>query len=268
MKKIIIEILVSLITILMAGIGYGAAGIDKPDTDEYVKGTYYINGTPSALGNNITNITLDYRISGAGTYTLIGYNMSDNNITSNWNYSTGFNTIPLKDDTTYSLRARYGNASGVLETATEVQFKVDNTIPVLTSLLPSDGSEDSDGSVDFSLTCANASLATLYIESIPYTMAESSDACTLTVSSLRNSLQSWYIVGSDGLNTTTSSTNKVEIRKGGGVIIQNGQVTTGATQITTTAQKSTGINGLLNDIIQLPVKLLTAIFNIIGSIFK
>ena len=102
--------------------------------------------------------------------------------------------------------------------------------------------------ISFSLTGTNATSSTLFIEGYPYSMTESSDAFSLTVTDLTNSVYSWYITTSDGLNTTTSSTYTFEISKQGGVFYDDaGEIT--FTPTTTTTSNAKGfiayiVNGL------------------------
>lgn len=233
-------IVFSLLILSFAGMVYGAFAIDRPDTNEYVHGAaYIINGTPwvgDAYSGNCTNVSLDYRVSGGSTYTYIGKNVSVDvdNITADW--SVVFDTRALKDDTTYSLRARCINESNsvVLTTATEVTFKVDNTVPVVVTPSPSTGTEQTDGSyVAFSITCTNSSSADLYLDNAKITMTESSDVCSYTMDWLTDGLHSWYVIASDGRNSTTSSTYNIRISKGGGYIPEEAQATsTGQTSNT------------------------------------
>lgn len=127
-------------------------------------------------------------------------------------------TKALKDDTTYTLTITLKNETQQTEGTCTLSIITDNTAPVSTVTTPATNSVDTDGVIPFSYTCANASSATLFIETKPFTMSESSDVCTYTnalTSKLTNGFQSIYITASDGLNTTSSATTKFEVRKPG-----------------------------------------------------
>lgn len=274
MKKIIRLGLMSLMMVLMAGIVHGAptcafnlVATTVGTASSYIRGTTQklnVTITSGGVGEG-TNVTT-CKITSTGTITgSVTFNTSYG--TNNSYCNTTVNTEALVDTSSYTFTMTMYNESQIsIGTACTRVFIPDNTKPTYSSYSPSDGSSDSDGSVDFSTTCSNTSSATLYLESTPYTMTESSDVCTATVSNLRNSLYSWYVSGTDGLNVTSSTTNKVEIRKSGGVTYVDGQPSVGASQLTT--QPSTGIKGLLNDLIQLPIKLLNMIIGAIASIFN
>ena len=276
MKKIISLMLMSLMIILMARIGYGAvtcafdqAATTAGTSSSYIRSTAVNLSATLTVGDEGINATSATISAGATGCTISGtLNFNSTGLVNTTYFNTTVNTLAMSDDTscTFTMTVKNVTAQNTLATCTRI-FISDNTKPVLSGLSPSDGSEDSDGTVDFSATCTNSSSATLYAEGNSYTMTESSDVCTLTVSGLRNSLQSWYVTGSDGLNSSTSSTTKVEIRKSGGVIIRDGQQVIGAAQITT-AQKSTGILEILSDLFKFPLKLINGVIGAIFGIFQ
>lgn len=257
--------LMPLMILLMAGIVYGAFGISQPAANEYVKGTYLINGTAWAgdgVGGNCTNVTADYRISGGSSYTYIGANKTSNNITGNWGVS-GWDTRLLNDDTIYSLRARCINNTNaaVISTATEVQFYVDNSVPVFGTPTPADASTGNARSNTISIACYNTSSATITIGGNLLNMAESSDVCTLTQYFNVGTL-SYSITASDGLNTTTSDTYTVGISESGGVSPAQLQQLNQQQPITTTTAASAkpSFVDFIRAILSLPFKILNAIF--------
>lgn len=240
MKRTIV--LLALMAVLVTGTVMAALSIDEPDTNDYVNtATYIINGTPWAGDDNIdgncTNITLDYRVSGGSTYTYIGANTSVTNITANWRVL--FDTMALKDDTTYSLRARCINDSNsvVLETGTEVTFKVDNTAPVCTHSQSS--RETYNPKQTWTVTGTNSSSATIKFggnDQEEMIETGSSEVYTWTGHLPESTYEPVRTVTSDGYNTTTCDLNFVRIdarstikQVGVAIAAQEGQKAAGGT---------------------------------------
>ena len=239
MKKNIIGLL-SLMMLLMAGIVYGACTFTTPTTSDILKGSEPFNVSCASADNAVNcTITLTSATSGSSVaiINLFNYTNSGNNAT--------YDTVALIDAGDYVGAGTCYNLSRDAKTLTSrTGITIDNTVPGLASILPADGNKDTDGSISFSLTGTNATSSTLFIEGYPYSMTESSDAFSLTVEDLTNSVHSWYVTTSDGLNTTTSATYTFEISKQGGVFYDDaGEIT--FTPPTTTTANAKGFIGYL-----------------------
>lgn len=229
MKKIFSLILLSLITILMAGIVNGADPTCTFDQTATTIGTEstYIKGTDVNLSVTITNAgettgdnaTMGIITVSSGTISgALIFNTSDG--TNNTYINTTIDTLALPDDTSHIFTmTMYNESQDVIGTACTRTFITDNTIPVLTLQTPADLAKNKTGTILFSYSCVNASSGILYLENRPHTMTESSDVCSITIKYLTNGFQSWYITASDGLNITTSSTTQVQIAKPGGMLL-------------------------------------------------
>ena len=232
MKKIYLLGLLPLLIILMA---YGVNGaiictFDQTATTAGTSSTY-IWGSDKNLSVTMSGWTSDANsstaiISAGATGCDISGTLTFNTSTNtNQSYmNTTVNTLAMKDDTTCTFTMTIKNASNQAQLTTCTRDYIsDNTKPVLSSTSPAEMAKDTDGKVSFSYTCSNSSSAILYLDLggyKPYTMTESSDVCSYSSDRLSNGILSWYITASDGLNTTTSSTNKVEIRLPGGMVTQ------------------------------------------------
>lgn len=275
MKKIIMWFLMSLMTILMAGIVYGACTctILNTATTAGTASTYF-RGSAINVSVNITacSSNLDFNVTRGNltlsTGTPIGsviFNGTQNGDNVSYMNFT-LNTLSLSDDKSYTatvtLRNDSDNSAG--GTCTKVLIP-DNTVPVLTSGSPGDLYKDVDGDVGVGINCANTSSANLYIENNIYSsMTESSDVCNLSITMDSAGFHSWYVIASDGLNKTTSSTLKFEVRKPGGYVLdEQGRLvvdTTGAT-VPTGSNNLGGIGEFIRDILSIPVRIIQAILN-------
>lgn len=275
MKKIAT---LAIMLIFATTLVYATFEIERPTASEYIKGVYVINGSAiDAVGaDNCSNITVDYRISGGSTYTVIGYNTTggagsgsgeQTNITGNW--SVSFSTYDVSDNGTYSVRARCLNSSNdVLATATEVAFNIDNGVPnTVTLVSPENEAIDKDGDVTFSYTAINATAMTLMVDGSAYSMSKSSETYTYTLSDMSGGYHTWYVVASDGLNFTQSSSTKVGITlsSGGLPLDANGQPVMATTATTVPGGK---IGGVVKQLIELPFKIIGAVIQPLINMLK
>lgn len=277
MKKIYIGVLLSLITVLMAGMVYGAISCAVS-----VPFDYFDENNPRELGINVTwsdaeNTSINQgNITISGCISLVQNNDTGSNST---DFDFGFSETDMAsalDDVACTVTGIITNVSsnGSVEVnnsiiCTSGTFQVDNSVPSFSSASPTDLSKDTDGIITFSYTCSNSSSAVLYVEGAggytAYTMTESSDICTYSnLELVTNGFHSWYIEARDGENTSTSQTIQVEVRKPGGVLYAvqeqpiTGDVTTGAT---------TGGNAITN-IVNTIFETIFGIFDKIFSVFK
>lgn len=233
--------LIALIAILMTGL-VSASDSQKPtcvfDLAATTAGTSsgYIRGLTQSLAITVTYPTnINFSLNTTVNVTMCNISVNTGTITGALTYdsaagtnnsalNTTVNTEQLKDDTSYTFTMTMfnesSNADGILGTCERI-FIPDNTVPVVSLSTPTDKSKDVDGLITFTYTCTNSSSANLYAEDsggyTQYAMSESSDTCTYSnLKLLTNGFHSHYIVGSDGLNTTTSATSTVEVRRPGG----------------------------------------------------
>lgn len=217
MKKIMLPILI-LMMLGLVGIVYGDCTVITPGAGATIKGSAYVVNITNE-GVNVTNCTVSV------TSTLSGD--SDTFYVYNASFGEGYsnntiNTISILDSTDVVFTFSCINTSGAVEeTCSRTGILVDNTIPVVTTPSPATGTTDEDGEVDISITCTNATSAVLYfLGGDIYTMTESSDTCTYSDLILGDGNRDWYIIASDGTNTTTSSTYELSVDitgAGGGI---------------------------------------------------
>jgi len=221
-KKIISLPLLIMMLIGLAGIGYGACVFTSPGASEIIKGSTYQLNVSGITRQTLKNcsVTATSALTGSTLPAIWAYNVSGeedtyavatidtNNLTdaSDWVFAATCYNLTLEDSETCTSR------TGVT---------IDNSIPVVASPTPSDTNKVTSGNdVAFSVTCTNATAAILFVEDTAYTMTESSDTCSYTIDKVSNGVSSWYVVATDGLNSTTSSTYTVEVREGG-AFLQN-----------------------------------------------
>lgn len=244
MKNKIFCLPIILIMILgMAGIGYAAITCTFQQTattvgtaDTYIKGDA-VNlsvsiDTSSQVGTveNATNATISVS-SGTITGALTNQQPDGTNATY---LNTTVNTLQLPDvDTLTYTMTIYNESAESIATCTR-DFITDNTIPVLTSLSPATATKNEGGdNVVFSTTCTNTSGSpTLYLDGVVHTMSRTGTDCTFTKTHLQDQIWSWYIIASDGLNSTTSSTLTLDVQETGGYVAQEEVVQTTGDAVT------------------------------------
>lgn len=220
-------IILPLLLVMIAGTTYGACTctFDQAATTAGTSSTY-IRGTAQNLSVTISGCVAVQENATAGiissTGTISGatvFNISTGS--NNRSYmNTTISTVALDDDSTYTMTFTVKNVSQTTLTTCTRNYVPDNTNPALTLVSPTNKQVVTTGKATFSYTCTDTLSATLLLENRAITMTESSDVCTATDVSLNNGINSWYIIASDGLNSTTSSTTQVEGRRAGGAIIE------------------------------------------------
>lgn len=220
MNKKILSLPIMLIMFLaMAGIGWGACVFDTPGAAGTIDGaTQNINITGITLGDLAAcNVTAS-SVLGEDTLTL---QVANNDTGAADEANVTISTTGMNDAGDWIFAAVcYNTTVTEMETCTERSgITVDNTVPVITTLSPSDAlKQNTKRDTIFSMTCSDATAATLYIEGISYTMTESSDSCSYTINWLQDGIHSWYMKATDGRNTTTSSTYTLEVKEVSGWI--------------------------------------------------
>jgi len=218
MKKTYILGLLSLITLLMAGLVYGAntGTIDQAATtagtgSTYLKGSdvnISVTWTGDLANNGTLNGTACSIASSSGTITgALKYNVTNDGTYGNITYcNTTVDTTALSDDTSYTFTMTLWNITGEQLATASQTFITDNTVSVFGTITPTDASTQTTGSsVSFSVPCYNTSSATISVSSrTALPMTESSDVCTYT-ETLPEGVSSYSITLTDGLNITSGA---------------------------------------------------------------
>lgn len=178
------------------GNDYGGKSVSNITCAFFIRATDTANSTYILMAN-ITNSTEAENVSITGV-----------NIT--------YDTTQLEDSssaqtyvTCYNMTIE--NLTGGVD-STVVTFVLDNYVPTITSITPSDASTDTDGDVTFTVNIptANATSATLiFTDRNPgnraYSMTEGTDQFTVSLTNIPEQRYNWYVSTTDGLNSTSSS---------------------------------------------------------------
>jgi len=230
MKKGFGLILLSLITLLMAGLVNGAntGTIDQAATTVGTSSSYLrqsVNISATWTGDVTNNGTLNGTACsiavGSGTITgALQFNATNDGTYGNITYcNTTVNVGQLLDDSAYTFTMTLWNITGEQLATASQTFITDNGVPSFGTITPADASTQSTGtSVAFSVPCYNTSSATISISSrTAVLMTESSDVCTYT-ETLPEGVSSYSITLLDGLNTT-SGAYTIKLANSGGTIL-------------------------------------------------
>lgn len=222
MKKIMF--LSFLMLFLTVSIVYGACTFNSPlDSGAINSDSYNLN--LSCTMNNVTNCSIN-----VGS-TLTANTSADYlfyNTTTNTSFVNGtLNTSGLQDANNYVFGGTCWNETNTSEAITSVTgVTIDNTVPTAaTTPSPADGTTDSDGDVDISMTVNGIKTTgcTLYFPNTnpgaaQYTMTHSGNTCTQSLTGMASAAYDWYVVTSDGTNTSTGTTYDlgIDTTTGGG----------------------------------------------------
>lgn len=208
MKKIILPILVLMTLGLVATVYGGTCTVNKPAASELWRGaTALINVTTTTVNIGNCTVVVTSALTGDSDSFYI-YNATSGTFCNNTVSITG---IMDSDDIALAITCVNKTNHVTIDTCSRTGITVDNTKPVISSPSPSDDTTQEDDAVDFSVTCTNASSATLYLGGDSYAMTESSDVCTYNGLILGDGTRDWYVVADDGTNSTTSSTYGLHI---------------------------------------------------------
>jgi hypothetical protein len=215
-KRYIIGGIIGLCLLLFVQSAVAATTFLYPNTtSKTVRGTIVANIT-SAYTDVVDNctMTITSATSGSAVATYILFNTTD---TGSLNAATNssVNTALLKDASDYVFAATCYNTSTTMTPTSITAAIVDNTVPVVSTPSPATNTREAVRSKTFSVACANATSATLYAFGGALTMTESSDVCSYTFDFVPTGIHNWYIIASDGLNSTTSSTYSYEVSRSG-----------------------------------------------------
>jgi len=133
--------------------------------------------------------------------------------------NTIYNSTFLEDAQNYILTATCRNLTNDIATATATGLIVQNTVPTTPStLLPSQGTVDTDGLVTFSSTVVGreTTSCTLYFSgqnpgSSSYSMTHTGNTCTSSQLTIPEQGYEYYIQASDGTDTTNSATTSFSV---------------------------------------------------------
>jgi len=178
--------------------------------DGFSDGAYncsvYSSGSAGSLTANVTTIFLDTVTNSTGNQTQLNQTIS---INSSW----------FEDAIDYGFYTTCSNLTSSVTSSTASSITVNNTVPTApTSLVPSAGSEDDDGSIAFSGTidAGKTTSCTLYFPnknpgSSSYAMTHTGSTCTYTASSVPEETYDYYILASDGTETAPSTTTRFAV---------------------------------------------------------
>ena len=171
--------------------------------------------------NNATNCTF-YAKSVSLTANLVytDMNATTNSTVNQTSFQAKFNSSALEDGNDYSMYASCRNVTnGMQNSSANTLIRINNTIPETPSSLgPSAGSTDNDGSVDFSATVNGNKTTgcTLFFSvtnpgATSYAMTHSGNSCTKTLSNIPEQTYYWYIRASDGNDVIDASSQAVQV---------------------------------------------------------
>lgn len=184
--------------------------------DQMVNCTFYVKSSATANSSWSTLGTASNATYGSGTF-LRHVNKT---------YDTTRGSI--EDSNVYYLNATCRNLTAAgynLAVAMRYPVIISNTIPqAASSPGPTDDDKDTDGDVTFigTVVGSNTTACTLYFAngstpgSASYTMTHAGNNCSYRLSDMPEQTYNWYILATDGSNTTASSTWNVEIDKATG----------------------------------------------------
>lgn len=193
-----------------------SAALITPATSGTVTGAAYVL--------NATNTTVNTTSCTFWAISTLTANNTWTNLTSvtevdqgNTTMLTTFDSTLLEDSNDYQFLAECENATASSSTNTSANtgVTVDNTNPdTPTSLSPSDGTIDTDGSVTFAATVQGnqTTSCTLRFDGIippggqGQAMTHTGDTCSLTISAIPSQSYNWFVRASDETTTADSST--------------------------------------------------------------
>lgn len=202
------------------------------------------NDTFVAYGQNWTNATFWIRSLGStGNTTWVRWRAVDPaggviaNTTEGGVFFTTNETTIFEDGSDYEVICEIYNGTLRLNSSTTTGIIIDNTIPQsAVATTPTDKSFDTDGSLTFNVTvtASNSTNCTLYFPNqnpgvSNYIMTHTGGTCYLAFTSIPEQTYDWYVLVSDGLNTTsTYNMSTVNIRypeSGGNTPPPEGEIT-------------------------------------------
>ena len=223
-------LLLGLVVLMLSAIAYAAPTINIVAGD-------------ILTGNRNINVSVDY---GELAYCIVnassavtGAVLTNRNLTNSTEHPTsniGFANLTLSskvfiDANDWVIDGACYNITGIPDNLVAITgVIVDNTRPVIHSGVTTIGSTNrttrTQRNIQINVTAANATSATLYIDNqvVGTAMTESSDVFYYTKDFLSGGGHSWYVVATDGRNSTTGTTYTFSISVGGAILDNNGEV--------------------------------------------
>ena len=218
MKKLI---LLGLFLVLFAvGVNAFTVTLNTPATNEdSVSGTAYVlNATTADV--SVYNCTFYAKSTSTAnsTYGLLNATVT-NTSSGQTEFTTNWDTTSVEDSNDYSFNATCYNEIGDIGVDTNTGIEIDNTVPTApSSPAPADKSTNTNGSQAFSVavTGSETTGCTLYFSgpnpgSSNYAMTHSGDTCTKSAIAFPEYTYYWYVIATDGTNTTTGTTYRVGV---------------------------------------------------------
>jgi hypothetical protein len=230
-KVLAVTFLIALTMIL--AMAFSSATLVKPATAGTVLGTYVLNATNSSGLLNMLNCTFYAKSASTANSSWTYLANASNNSLGVVNVS--FNSALLEDASDYIFNATCANSTvPISQQGTSTGVIIDNTIPQApSSLVPVTNNLFTNASfVVFSSTVTNRNTTACTFSRgrdggnyVSYTATYSASTCSYNDSAFSDSSKNgnyyWYFTASDGLNTTSSATNilNVQIPGGGGGLV-------------------------------------------------
>jgi hypothetical protein len=209
-----------------------SATVVSPGASAVVSGTYILNASGVDLANCSFYAKSPSTANSSWTFLGSFVNTTAGSIKINGT----FNSAVLEDSNDYTFNASCLNGSGQYHEGTRSGITIDNTVPTTPTLSPESNTKDTDGDVTFTgtVTGARTTGCILYFDGInpgssSYTMTHSGNTCTYTKTAMPEQTYKWYVIASDGTNTSTSTTNTINVdvntggAKGGAIWYLNEQ---------------------------------------------
>lgn len=217
-----LSILMALTLILCVGAVSAAftATMDNPIASTVLMGSVTLKVNTSG-GNHVTNCT--FWASSASTANSTAKRMiSATNATTTAGRLNGtFDSTFLEDASDYVFYSICDNTTATATSASVTGVVIDNTVPAAATLSPVDDTSYTaagDEIVTFTatLTGSRTTACTLVFDGVnpglsSYSMIHSGNTCTYSSLNMPNTQFRWYVIQTDGRNTTTSSTTDLEV---------------------------------------------------------
>jgi hypothetical protein len=253
MKKI--YILYSLMMLICVGLVSAAMTVNLPVASTSKGGTWTWNVT-GALPQSL-NCTpyIKSQAATANTTYVKANNTRFNTTVSQTSFQDTFNSSRFEDGSDYLFYVQCFNSTNHSESSSTVAIVIDNTVPVApSSLAPVNNKvEDTTNDIVFSATVTDSKTtgcSLIFTVANPgetsYAMTYSASTCSYTLNKMPDQVYSYLIRATDGLNTTDSATQALEVDyngvSAGGkfAIISNNQKSANPQSIISSSQSLTG----------------------------
>jgi len=220
MKKINLAILVAVILVTVLPFVSAGCSVQSPASSSTIGGSGVLLNVTTTGSEGFLNCTFYAKSSSTANSSYSEIATFSNETGSTPNINGTFNSSIFEDSNDYVFNATCTNSSNnLIQCTTTTSVTIDNTVPTApASCTPASDSTDSDGSVDFSCTVTGSKTTscTLYFVSgnpgeSSYSMTHSGNSCTKTITSMPEQSYTWYVTASDGTNSTSGSSSRINI---------------------------------------------------------